>query len=606
MKSPLNGSYASNNRQAPIMLLLKMARYVMDKRILCIAIIVLLCPLSTTFATNYYLSPSGSDGNSGLSTTQAWATLQYAKGELSNGDTLFIMGGTYSSIQYFHDITDLGWAGLTFKAYGDSVARFVKSRVTNDEDLAGYFLLYGGPDSIVIDGFSSLDPNSPGWLEFVVDATANSLIKIRGSSSDYAVNTQIKGVVFDGNSGDLHDLHRAGQGIWFAYCQNGLIEHCTIREINHPSGNISPGDGTDTSQGSGNGIQIAHCKSIIIQNNTLSECNHTAINLGAEVGDYSNDSKYIIIRNNTINQGWGGGIYLTCNAHHCLVDNNIIVNCGATTTFNKPGIQVSGSHNVIRRNVIYNPENQGIDMEAQTFVGWDYIIDSCMVYNNVVFGSGHAYSIKIFVNNNSSADCSGEHMLIANNIFYKSEGSLDVNATSEVYIPLGNTNNTHNWIEPDASSTEPASTHWGGNLFSNNCIRRNSDGASHDELIAFVMDATYGGATRRYSLDAAQGQDPIAWHGNTGIDPLIMSEDPDGYGLFEGWWHLSPNSQLINAGTWVDDAIGAYVESMSPGYGWGNLSYRGGAPDIGAHESSNEDPAPLSSPDIIIRPGEKF
>jgi len=609
MGNPLDVSCASHDRRAPILLILRMGRYVMDKRILYIAIVVLMCPLSATFATNYYLSPSGSDGNNGLSTGQAWATLQHAKTRLSTGDTLFIMGGTYSSSQYYHNS---GVSNLTFKAYGDSQAVFKRVGYGADIYYEVYFLISGGSDGVTIDGFSHLDPDSPGWLKFESSIDGMYYIEFHPQYSgdvvtDWCENITVRGVILEGDTTGAMNADRAHHGICAHGLSNSLIEYNTIKHIYHPTGPIYPGDGTDRSQGTGDGILIAACRNLIIRNNRVMRCNHCGIDIGNLPGTYNTTSRFVTIKDNVIEQYWGGGIYLTCRAEYCLVDNNIIVHCGATTPFNKPGIQVSGPSNVIRRNVIYNPENQSIDMEAQHFPPWHYVVDNCMVYNNTVFGSAHGYSLKIFANNMLYSDCSAENILVANNIFYKSVGQpTDINATPEIIMPFGNTNEAHNWITPESSSSEPASTHWGGCVFSNNCIRRNEDGASHYSLIAFVMDATYGGATRRYSLDSAQGQDPIAWHGNTGIDPMIISEDPDGYGLFEGWWHLSPSSQLINAGTWVNDTIGPYVESMSPGYGWGNLSYLGGAPDIGAHESSNEDPAPLSSPNIRIDADKEF
>jgi len=538
----------------------------------------------------FYLDNYGSDDSTGASPATAWKTLQKAQAEMDSGDTLLIMGGNYTGEQYFRDATS-DYEGLLIKAYGDSVAYFTNTRDGVDEYSSIFIYISGGSDSVIIDGFSYLDPDSAGWLSFEIDTLSNSIIKITGSASDYAVNARVRGVVLDGNSGDLHDNKRTGQGIWFSFCQNSLIEHCTISQINHPSGPIAPGDDSDTSQGSGNGIQICSCIGVIIRNNTLTTCNHTAINLGADTGAEFPCSQYITIKDNYINNGWGGGIYITCEAEYCLVDNNVIVNCGATTTFNKPGIQVSGPHNVIRRNIVYNPDNNGIDMEAQSYGYYDYIIDSCLVYNNTVFNSGGKYSLKIFVNNSSDATCSGENMLIANNIFYKSTGSLDVNATPEIYMPLGNANDAHNWLDPDNSGTEPYSTHWGNNTFYNNCIRRNSDGSAHDSLITFIMDADYGGATRRYSLDSVQSQDTTAWHDNIGTDPMLTSEAPDSYGLNSGWWYLRAGSPCIDAGAFMGalDTIGAYVESQAPGYGWDSLSVKGDAPDIGAYESEQSD-----------------
>jgi parallel beta-helix repeat protein len=47
-------------------------------------------------ATNYYLSPSGSDGSVGTSQTTPWRTFGHAIPKLNPGDTLNLMNGTYS------------------------------------------------------------------------------------------------------------------------------------------------------------------------------------------------------------------------------------------------------------------------------------------------------------------------------------------------------------------------------------------------------------------------------------------------------------------------------------------------------------------------------
>ena len=559
-----------------------------------LALIVLLCIAPGAWATNYYLDNFGDDGENGLTIGTAWATLQYAKGEMVSGDTLLILGGIYSDAQYVHDYLSTIADTLTFKAYGDSQAVFqlvANTAYPDDYEYDVYFLIIGAVnDGFVIDGFSSLDADSSGWLKFESHEDSRCYVDIRGSSSNHAYGITVRGVIFDGEFGAIGNTDRVRHGIIAKHWDGALIEHNTINYCYHPTGSISPGDASDESQGTGDGILLQSCQNMIVRYNTLSNCNHCAIDLGGYLGGETYLHKYISIYGNTINQHWGGGIYLTCSAEYCLVDSNLIVNCGGTTTFNKPGVQVSGKHNVIRRNVIYNPANQGIDMEAQTFSSWDYITDSCMVYNNTVFGSGHGYSLKIYVNNASDANCSAENMVIANNILYKSDGMpTDINATCEIVSPFGNTNDAHNWLDPDASDSEPASTHWGGNIFKNNCIRRNSDGAAHDSLIAFVMDATYGGATRRYSLDDAETQDATAWHDNIGTDPTLVSETPNAYGVTAGWWYLQSGSPGIDAGVAIDDTIGTYVEEQATGYGWDTLTYSGSAPDMGAYEGAGEE-----------------
>ena len=49
-------------------------------------------------AADFYLSPTGSNGNNG-SVGSPWGTLQFAVDQLSPGDTLFLRGGTYNISQ---------------------------------------------------------------------------------------------------------------------------------------------------------------------------------------------------------------------------------------------------------------------------------------------------------------------------------------------------------------------------------------------------------------------------------------------------------------------------------------------------------------------------
>jgi len=139
-------------------------------------------------------------------------------------------------------------------------------------------------------------------------------------------------------------------------------------------------------------------------------------------------------------------------------------------------------------------------------------------------------------------------------------------------------------------------------VFHNNCIRRNEQASEYYRLIAWARSSQCVGSYVDFSLSALQSADPVAWTGNIAEDPFIASEYPDQYGLFNGWWYLRETSPCIDAGIPVYDDIGASVESLHSGYGWGNLSYANGIPDIGAHEFEGENPAPLSGPNISISP----
>jgi len=58
---------------------------------------ILMWPLAS-MATNYYVSPSGSDANNGLSPATAWASINHGDslGILNAGDTIWVSSGTYS------------------------------------------------------------------------------------------------------------------------------------------------------------------------------------------------------------------------------------------------------------------------------------------------------------------------------------------------------------------------------------------------------------------------------------------------------------------------------------------------------------------------------
>jgi hypothetical protein len=581
----------------------------MRRSLVCLFVSIMLSFPSIAFSANYYLSPTGSDGSTGTSPTQAWGTLQYAGTRVEAGDTLFIMGGTYTNAQYLHDETGRlrGAAGnpIVFKAYGDSRAIFTS---TGPNPLGrwyrSYFMFYNGnSDYIVIDGYGYLPPHAALSIKFEGHEDTQSLVWFDGSATDYCEHITVRGVEIDGSqtsafSGGSDDVEI---GLVFAYCRMSEARDNYIHHIHHPTGEIPPGDGTEHVQGAGHGIYLMSSELLLIQNNRISRCNHGAMEVEITRPD-GHASRYNRIIGNVIEQYYGGGIYLPINAHHNLIEGNVIAHCGETTSFGKPAIQLSGSNNTIRKNVIHNPMNQPIRLEAQRVIGFVYIADDNLVYNNTIFGC--RYSLGIAVNNTSDPSCSVENNMFFNNIFYGSTGEVEDSGgrEAEVTVDLYQSNELHNWCDPNASGCLPDGTHWGGNLFLNNCIRRNDLGESYPQLVLWARDATYGGGWTQWSLSLVQGSDPVAWMGNIGSNPLIMSEDPDSYGIDNGWWYLRETSPCIDAGIVVSDANGATVQTMYPGYGWGTLPYSGAAPDMGAYEFGGENPMPLSGPNINILP----
>ena len=109
----------------------------------------------------FYLAPpnpasglrAGNDGYSGTHPDTAWATLQYADGQLSAGDTLFIMGGLYSNEQYYQGTVDgTAPSPIVIQAYGDSQAVFQKGHPEGAEYEEDYFINITTSDHLVFNG----------------------------------------------------------------------------------------------------------------------------------------------------------------------------------------------------------------------------------------------------------------------------------------------------------------------------------------------------------------------------------------------------------------------------------------------------------------------
>lgn len=112
----------------------------------------LLIGYSPLLAANYYVAPGGSNGNSGTSSGQAWATLQYAANRVGPGDTVNVLPGNYIGF----DLRTSGVAGapIRFHAQPGVVINQVNPVTTRDG------INIENASHIVIDGFTLNSPSS--------------------------------------------------------------------------------------------------------------------------------------------------------------------------------------------------------------------------------------------------------------------------------------------------------------------------------------------------------------------------------------------------------------------------------------------------------------
>lgn len=163
-------------------------------------LLLLVFSFTTIHATNYYVSNSGNNSNTGLTLNLAWLTLQKAANTVAPGDCVLVANGTYVGMY----LSTSGTTGnpIVFKALGNSATVNMPNATTNDG------INVEGADWIVIDGFRVINQPRTG---------------IRVVLSD---NCVVKNNFCDNNS---------RWGILTGFAENIIIEYneCSNSQIEH-------------------------------------------------------------------------------------------------------------------------------------------------------------------------------------------------------------------------------------------------------------------------------------------------------------------------------------------------------------------------------------
>ncbi len=232
---------------------------------------------SSVSASTYYISPSGSNSNSGTF-SQPWLTFSYSFSQLSAGDTLILKNGTYASgttglMDYNCASYDKGTStqSITIQAENSRQA------IVSSDGSAPAVWVRGSCDYLVMDGITAtmVDNNTAsGWQSSVYRVESSSNITVKNAltyGSNRYWNTH--GIVFISvtngliESSEVYDFHRHG----FSITSSSFI---TIRQSYANSrfrAGVSGGyEGMD--QGGEEGF-VFYCTSDSIIENSISENN---------------------------------------------------------------------------------------------------------------------------------------------------------------------------------------------------------------------------------------------------------------------------------------------------------------------------------------------
>jgi len=282
-----------------------------------ILLLITLGPVASSAAGGiYYVSPTGSDGNSG-SQNSPWATVEYAARKGKPGDTILVRGGTYQEREVWLR-AKFGHGGaqgklLTIKAYPNEIPVFVNNRRP--------FIIEC--DYIRIEGLHFKNGKSIGVWGNTVQIVNNTFT---GSGYGWAaINAGGTNILLEGNKCDINGNTVGTQGHCY-YISHG--SNITIRN-NVARGMTGYGIHVFDQRRSGDPPGFERLiKNVIIEGNVLS---HSEQRSGIVLAAYDHARiEGVIIRNNVVFDNPDSGIFIPGIVSNVKVYNNTLFGNGET------------------------------------------------------------------------------------------------------------------------------------------------------------------------------------------------------------------------------------------------------------------------------------
>jgi hypothetical protein len=333
-------------------------------------------------ATDYWVGPSGNNGNSGLSAGAAWATLVFAADQVGPGDTVHVLPGSYQG--FYLDTSGTPGNPITFVADAPGVS------ITADNPSTPDGINIEGADHVVIDGFTASNRTRAG-----IRAALADFITIRnctagdngrwgiftGFTDDLVVeNNETYGSVLEhgiyvSNSCDrptvrgnlIHDNH--GNGIHLNGDQSqggdGLIENALIE------GNVIYGNGV----GGGSGINGDGLVDSVVRNNLLYDNHASGVSL-YRIDGAAGATNNLVINNTIVNASDGRWcVNISDGSTNNTVRNNILYNFhsfrGAITIDSASLAGFSSNYNAVISRFSDDGGSSVIDLAAWQALGYD-------------------------------------------------------------------------------------------------------------------------------------------------------------------------------------------------------------------------------------------
>jgi Right handed beta helix region/Purple acid Phosphatase, N-terminal domain len=430
----------------------------------------------------YYVAPWGNDRNSG-SLDAPWATLSHVSYSLQAGETLVLRGGIYPND---HLTVPSGVSSqqqpITVVAYPGEVPAITGS--------GSYGTVMNVHSPMVINGVTFLRSD----VNDVVDLW----------SSDVTVQN----CTFKESGGQFIRI-------------NG-VNNITIQN------NVFDTNGYIDTDGEDDAIAILGASNILIQNNYATRNGHYFADAVYNSG--FGPSKNIVLRDNTIDQHWGGAIAETGQgSQNMLIEGNRISHVGEGVAYVKTGFELNASNNIVRNNIVTAVAgwygNNGLVLTGQYNIK-DSSSENNRIYNNVFYNIGY---LPIYLSQRQHSDNDFNYVTnnkIVNNILFDNEtqGAMFYRPAAKVYVLFDTYHSPNN----------PWPFFPYNNYLLNNII---GDNPGDNDLFQYNTPTTY----HEWAMGSVQSNYSGYVSGNLQADPEFVN-------AAGGDFRLSASSPAIDAG----------------------------------------------------------
>lgn len=538
----------------------------------CLVLCCMVLSLSASSVT-YYLSSSGNDGNTGVSPSAAWQTIQKLNSiDLQPGDTVLFEGGSSFAGNIYLDATDAGTPGqpVFIGSYGTGKATILAGTGTGIQvyNCAGLQI-----SNLRVTG-AGASANAGHGIDFFMDVQHDlSFTRIDNCDVSGFRGYGIQFGCWDTNFGynDVRVTHSTsfnnGSGGMISYGFNDVINHKNFY-VAHCKFHDNKGRPDVTNTNTGNGIVLS-----AIQNATIEYCEaynngeYNANPAGGPVGIWFYLVKNGLIQyceshhNNTSTIDGGGfdidGGSQDCVIQHCYSHDN----AGAGYLLAEYGASVSYTNNIIRYNISQNDARKG-SSGAIAFWGVDnaHRINQSQVYNNTVYlnasnvVSGTPAAVKLIGPN-------FWQVKLANNVFCTQGAVHTLHAATAV-----DSSALHFIANDYFHSGGIPSFVWGGSVY--HSLQAWKDAATTQERRGAVQ---YGISADPLLVAPGSG-------GNVGLDQLTQLP------AYLTGYKLQPNAIALDAGLDLAISFGLNVGARDF---FGNAPRFGASQDLGAHECND-------------------